>query len=135
VDVSALTVATFQPRKDDGMAVAERAAGDVVIVSVTGDLTGGSGNAALIRDAFRDLLQRGHRKLVLDLAGAASLDSTGLGEIVHAYASTRNRGGTLKLLRPGRRITELLRITKVDSVLDSHDTEAEVLAAFSPGPG
>lgn len=117
------------------MAITERAAGDVVIVAVTGDLTSDSGIGVQLRDAVRHLLQLGHRKVVLDLAGAARLDSTGLGEIVHAYASTRNRGGTLTLLRPSRRITELLTITKLRSVLECYDSEAEVLEAVAAGPG
>ena len=117
------------------MAIAERAAGDVTIVAVSGDLTADSGIGVQLRDAVRHLLQVGHRKVVLDLAGAAHIDSTGLGEIVHAYASTTNKGGTLTLLRPSRRITELLTITKLRSVLECYDSEAEALEAVAPRPG
>jgi len=105
-----------------------------MIIAVAGDLTADSRLGVGLRDAVRHLLQLGHRKVVLDLVGTAHLDSTGLGEIVHAYASTRNRGGTLKLLHPGRRIKELLAITKLNSVLECYDDEADLLAAFSSGP-
>jgi anti-sigma B factor antagonist len=114
------------------MPLAERSLGDVVVVSVTGDLTATTGMGIQLRDTVRTLLQQGHRHLLLDLAATQHLDSTGLGELVHAFASTRNRGGALGLLHPTRRIKELLRITKLESVFECHDSEEDALAAFPP---
>ena len=58
------------------------------------------------------------------------MDSAGLGELVQAYATTKNKGGTLKLLRTTKRLKDLLTVTKLVTVFDSYDTEAEGVASF-----
>ena len=59
------------------------------------------------------------------------MDSAGLGELVHAYATTKNRGGALKLLNVTKRLKDLLVITRLLTVFDTHDSEAAALASFS----
>jgi anti-sigma B factor antagonist len=112
------------------MQVDERVVGDVVIVTVNGDITLGSGDVVL-RDKVRSLLQQGHKKLLLDLGGVSYMDSSGLGELVHVYATMKNKGGVLKLVRLTRRINDLLTITKLVTVFDTYDTEESALASFS----
>jgi anti-sigma B factor antagonist len=80
--------------------------------------------------AVRGLLDAGALHLILDLAGAPSLDSIGLGAIVQAYTSARRRGGDLKLLHVGRRNRELLRVTKLLTVIETYDDEREALRSF-----
>lgn len=109
----------------------ERRVGDVVIVVVSGDITLNHGGDALLRDKVRSVLQQGHRKLVVDLAGVVSVDSAGLGELVQAYVTTKNKGGSLKLARLPKRIRDLLTITKLITVFECYDQEAEAVASFS----
>jgi len=113
------------------MPVSQRVVGDVAFVAVEGELTAGSGACALLRDAVRTVLREGRLKLVIDLGTTTRLDSTGLGEIVHAYASTTNKGGAFRLCRPSRRAMELLVITKLVPVLRPTETEADAIAALS----
>jgi len=58
------------------------------------------------------------------------MDSAGLGEIVQAYATVNKDGGKLKLLNVTKRIKDLLSITKLLTVFDTFDTEADALASF-----
>jgi anti-sigma B factor antagonist len=73
----------------------ERMAGDVAIVKVTGDITLNKGGDAMLKDKAQSLLQQGHKHLLVDLIGVSYVDSTGLGELVQAYATTKNRGGAI----------------------------------------
>jgi anti-sigma B factor antagonist len=59
------------------------------------------------------------------------MDTAGLGDLILAYAATRKSGGTLKLMRVTKRLQDLLTITKLVSVFDTHDDEAAAVASFS----
>ena len=69
-------------------------------------------------------------KLVLNLREVAYIDSTALGEIIRAYTSVTRKGGTLKLLDVTTRVHELLVITRLLSVFDLFDAEAEAVKSF-----
>ena len=58
------------------------------------------------------------------------VDSAGLGELVQAYATTKNRGGALKLVSVTKRLKDLLVVTKLLTVFDTYDNEADGLASF-----
>lgn len=112
------------------MQLFERTTGDVVIVSVSGDITQNKGGDIALKDKIRSLIQQGHRKVVIDLSKVSYVDSAGLGELVHAYATTKNSGGSLKLLHVTKRLKDLLAITKLVTVFESYDDEAKALASF-----
>ena len=108
----------------------ERVVGGVTIVEVTGNLEANSGEASL-KDKVRSLVQQGSKRLLIDLGNVAYMDSSGLGELVHVYATTKNAGGTLKLMRVTRRLKDLLTITKLVTVFDTYEDEPSALASFS----
>jgi anti-sigma B factor antagonist len=112
------------------MQVEQRISGDVVIVTVIGDITLGSGGETMLKDKVRSLLEQGHKKLVLDLGRVSYVDSAGLGELVHAHATAKNKGGSVRLLNVTKRLKDLLTITKLVTVFDSYDTEASAVAGF-----
>jgi anti-sigma B factor antagonist len=112
------------------MQLEQRVVGDVAIVKVTGDITLNKGGDVLLKDKVQSLLQQGHTKLVLDLSAVSYVDSAGLGELVQAYATTKNRGGALKLHGLGKRLRDLLVVTKLLTVFDTYETEAEAVASF-----
>lgn len=113
------------------MQLFERTTGDVVIVSVSGDITQNKGGDIALKDKIRSLIQQGHKKVVVDLSHVSHVDSAGLGELVHAYATTKNAGGSLKLLHVTKRLKDLLAITKLVTVFESYDDEATALASFA----
>ncbi len=112
------------------MQLVERMAGNVAIVKVTGDITLNKGGDVLLKDKVQSLLQQGHKNLVIDLSEVSYVDSAGLGELVQAYATAKNRGGALKLLSVTKRLKDLLVVTKLLTVFDTFDPEAEALASF-----
>jgi anti-sigma B factor antagonist len=112
------------------MQLEQRVAGDVAIVKVVGDITLNKGGDVLLKDKVQSLIQQGHKNLLIDLSGVSYVDSAGLGELVQAYATAKNRGGALKLLGVTKRLRDLLVVTKLLTVFDTFDSEAEALASF-----
>jgi anti-sigma B factor antagonist len=111
------------------MTLHQRAIGEVTIIDIAGRLTVEDG-ADEFRDQIRQLLRDGRVRLVLNFRDAPYIDSTALGEIVRAYTSATRKGGTLKLLSVTLRVHELLMITKLLSVFDLFDSEAEAVKSF-----
>jgi anti-sigma B factor antagonist len=84
-----------------------------------------------LRDAIRDLLSKGSKLILLNLADVNYIDSSGIGELVSAYTTVRNQGGELKLLNLTKKVHDLLQITKLYTVFDVKDDEATAIASFN----
>ena len=101
----------------------------VEILALSGRLTLGEGTSAL-RAAARKALDA-KSNLLIDLSGVDYIDSSGLGELVSAYASATSRGLHLKLLRPLKRVDSLLHITKMYSTFEIFEDEPTAIASFA----
>ena len=112
------------------MEIAERSAGEVTILDVTGKMTLGEGDE-ILKDKVHSLSLQGRKKIILNLAGVPYIDSAGLGEIVRTYTTVSREGGSLKLLGLTKRITDLLSITKLLTVFETYDNEADAVRSFS----
>jgi anti-sigma B factor antagonist len=113
------------------MHIHDRSVGDVTIIDVNGRMTLGEGQE-LLRDKVNSLIQQGKKKLVINLAEVPYIDSAGLGEIVRTYTTVSHQGGALKLLNLTKRIQDLLAITKLLTVFETFDAEADAVGSFGP---
>lgn len=109
--------------------ITKRQSGNVTIVDLAGKIALGESNRAL-HDAIRDLTANGVLNILLNLANVSVIDSSGLGELVAGYASVERAGGSLKLTNLSDRFIELITITKLYTVFDVFDNEADALASF-----
>jgi anti-sigma B factor antagonist len=107
----------------------ERQAGDVTILDMNGSVRMGEG-AVSLRNSIRGLNDEGKKKILLNLAGVKNIDSSGIGELIANYTTISRDGGQLKLLNLTDKIQNLLVITKLLTVFDSYDNEAEALSSF-----
>ena len=107
----------------------ERQAGDVTILDLSGEVRIGDSSVAL-RESVRNLADQGKKKLLLNLAGVKYIDSSGIGELIANYTTMSRQGGQLKLLNLTEKVQNLLVITKLLTVFDSYDNEAEALKSF-----
>jgi len=107
-----------------------RKTGDVVIIDVDGQILLGDGDVE-IKQTVDDLLKRGTRKILLNLAKVPYMDSAGLGEMIRCFTALRKTGGDFKILSPNRRIIDLLTITKLLNVFDCYENETTAIASFS----
>jgi anti-sigma B factor antagonist len=106
-----------------------RETGNVAILDLNGRITLGEGSA-LLRDEVREMLDSGHRNILLNLAEVSYIDSSGLGQMVGCFATVAHRGGHLKLLNLGKRVHELMQVTKLHTVFEAHTDEAEAIRSF-----
>ncbi len=110
--------------------IKDRQVGDVTVMDVSGRITLGEGSSTL-RDALRDLVAKGHKKILLNLGDVSYIDSSGIGELVSGFTSVSNLGGSLKLLSLTKRVKDLLQITKLYTVFEVHDDEAGAIRSFT----
>ena len=113
------------------MQVEQRIAGNVAIITVKGDITLNKGGDVLLKDKVQSLIQQGNKNIIIDLSGVAYVDSAGLGQLVQAYATTKNKGGALKLVNVTKKLRDLLVVTKLLTVFDTFDDEQSALASFA----
>ena len=112
------------------MKVNARQVDGVTVLDLSGRITLGEGSVVL-RDAVRDLLSKGNKKILANLADVNYIDSSGIGELVSAYTTVKNQGGELKLLNLTKKVHDLLQITKLYTVFDVKDNEAAAIKSFS----
>ncbi len=111
------------------MKVSSRQVNGVTIVDCSGRITLGEGSIVL-KDQVRELLSKGQKKILLNLADVSYIDSSGIGELVSAFTTVRNQGGDLKLLNLTKKVHDLLQITKLYTVFDVKDDEANAVKSF-----
>jgi anti-sigma B factor antagonist len=111
------------------MVIEERVVGDVTILDLKGKMTLGEGDE-LLKDKINSLIHQGQKKLLLNLESVPYIVSAGLGEIVRTYTTVSRQGGNLKLVNLTKRITDLLSITKLLTVFETFDSEADALKSF-----
>ena len=109
--------------------LASRQVGDVTVVDAAGRITLGEG-ASAFRDIIRELAQKGDKKLLLNLSGVSYIDSSGIGEMVSGFTTVTNNGGQLKLVGLSKRVKDLLQITKLYTVFEAYDDEAQAVRSF-----
>ena len=107
-----------------------RTVGDVTVVDVSGRIVLGSESASLL-SLVSELLSTGHTRILLNLAEVNYIDSSGLGHLVSAFTTVRKHGGELKLLKLTNKVHDLMQITKLYTVFDIRDDEAEALKSFA----
>ena len=116
--------------EESGMQIEERVVNDVTILDLKGKITLGDGDEVL-KDKINSLVLQNRRRILLNLAEVPYIDSAGLGEVVRTYTTVSRQGGQLKLVNLTKRITDLLSITKLLTVFETFDTEAEALKSYS----
>jgi len=111
------------------MDIQERNLGEVVILELSGKIIGGP-DATNLNDKLHDLVEKGTKKVVADLAQVNWMNSSGLGILISALTTTRNAGGELKIAAATEKIQKLLTITKLTNVFTLYTTVDEAIASF-----
>jgi anti-sigma B factor antagonist len=109
--------------------LATRTLNDVVIVDAFGRFALGPGTEA-IREQIWSLIERNHRKILVNLQGTSYLDSSAIGELVAAYTTVKSLGGELKLVHVRPSVHSVLAITRLHMVFEIFDDDAMAVASF-----
>jgi anti-sigma B factor antagonist len=103
--------------------------GDIAIVDLDGKITLGE-NTGILRDNLKSLLAQGSKNIVLNMAGVGYVDSAGLGELVGAYTTAQNQGGTVKLLHLQTKMKDLMQVTKLHTIFATYEDEQAAITSF-----
>ena len=102
---------------------------DVAIVDATGRLVHGEANYEL-RELIAGFLGHGYLRILVNLAGVTYVDSSALGAFIAAQRDAQSSGGALKLANAGRRMGNILQLTKLCIVFAVYPSEDAALASF-----
>ena len=102
---------------------------NAVVLEVMGRIMLGAAGPSL-QDGVRELLNNGHKNIVLDLGGVTFLDSSGLGQLVGSYATAVSHGSEIKLLNLNKKVYDLMQITKLYTVFAIYTDEATAVESF-----
>ena len=111
------------------MKATSRTVDEVEIISLQGKITIGSGDSQL-REVISNAVNNGKSKILLDMSGVTTIDSSGIGELVGSYTTVTNRGGKLKLLHLPAKLNELLHVTQLITVFEVYENEQEAVGSF-----
>jgi anti-sigma B factor antagonist len=111
------------------MQITTREVSKVTILDLNGRITLGDETESL-RNAVRQLIAAGKKKIVLNLAHVDYIDSSGVGELVSSYTAVRNSGGDLKLLNLTKKVHDILNVTKLYTVFDVKEDEFTAVKSF-----
>jgi len=112
------------------MKFSSRKVDNVSIIDIEGKILLGDGDVE-IKQAVDDMLSRGDKYILLNLARVPYIDSAGLGEIIRCFTAIRKNGGSFKLLSPNQRLIDLLAITKLVNVFDWYNDEPSAVKSFT----
>ena len=112
------------------MEMSRRDLGNVTVLDLSGRLTSTDG-AGRLKEKVTSLIFEGHKNIVLNLANLSYVDSAGLGEMVACHSTAAKSGASVKLANTTGKMKDLLSITKLLTVFDSHETEAQAISSFT----
>ena len=103
----------------------------IVVLEITGAIHMGPASQRIEREVEQSL-GRNENRLIFDLSKASFLDSGGLGAIVKCFCKLKQAGGSLRLAGVQGMIATVIKITKVDKVIEIYPTAVEAAGNFLP---
>jgi anti-sigma B factor antagonist len=102
----------------------------VTVIQLEGSVLGGP-DATALNEALHKLLEKKKKKVVLDLAGVETMNSSGLSMLINALNTMRNASGDMKLAAASKKIESLLVITKLSTVFEVHSSVKKAVGSFA----
>jgi anti-sigma B factor antagonist len=99
------------------------------ILRVNGKIIGNTVDA--LRHEMRTQIEQSGGHLILDLTNVPLLDSSALGAIIATLQALKKSDGRLVLLNPQQAVQNVLMVTRLDTILEIYQDEADAVNAFS----
>jgi len=109
--------------------VSTRMVDGVVIIDLFGQLRLGDGTSK-VRQVVQELMRDGYRNLLLNMENVLHIDSSGIGELMGCYTSVKNQGGELKLVHLQKNVRNLLEVTRLYSIFETHEELEAALRSY-----
>jgi anti-sigma B factor antagonist len=102
----------------------------ITVLALDGRIVLGEETVTL-REKVKSLLTEGKKNIVLDLKNVSMIDSSGLGTLVAINSSAKAAGATMRLCNLSSRTDELLQMTRLLTVFEVSNSEADAVRAMS----
>ena len=109
------------------MNIGIRKAGQATILDLEGPLKLGEAEESF-RNQVQQLIESGSTHVAVNLAGVTELDSSGIGALVRAFTTLKRAGGKCTFFAPSKRVMMLLKMVRLDTILDLADDEATAMS-------
>lgn len=103
---------------------------DSVVVEIAGRIVAGP-ECQQIEWLISDLLSQDQKKIIFDISGVSSIDSSGVGIIVMCFGKMKKAGGDLRVAGAKGIVEEVLKMTKVDSIISLYPTAAAAVEGIT----
>ena len=105
---------------------------DITVFAISGRLNLGNQLQA-VEDSIRGLIAGGARKLVIDLTGLASLDSSAIGMLVSCGGRMNQDGGQVRLAGAQGAVAKVFAMVHMDLIMPLDADLASACRNFSSG--
>jgi anti-sigma B factor antagonist len=104
------------------------------ILAIEGDFFSVEDSQKLV-DQVNSFVERGIKNIVLDMSGTRTLNSMGVGSLVRAFTAVRRLNGKVALAGASKKFSDVMQITRLQSIFPSYATVADAVAELSMGSG
>lgn len=103
--------------------------GQVVLIDIEGNILSGV-DANNIHQMIHEELESGNDKFVLDMSDVSLINSSGIGILIGSLTAARNQGGDLRLAAASTKVSDVLRMMKLDQVFQMYETIESAKLSF-----
>ena len=105
---------------------------DIVVVHLSGSMT--LDETEEVDSLISGLLQRGEKKLILELSGINRIDSVGGMELVRCFFASREAGACLRVAGASLSVARIFEITQVATLIQSYPSVDAACEHFPDTP-
>jgi len=116
--------------KLDALEISVMKYGEVEVITLNGGLTLGAAVNSL-RQKMDNIAAQGENRFVFNLTGVSRMDSSGIGLLVMIMSSTKEAGGSLKLVNPSKQVTQALKLCNLLPLFEVFTEEEQAVASFA----
>jgi len=109
--------------------ISVRKQGNAQLMKLRGELKLGD-SVNQFRQTMEELIAAGDASIVINLEELRFMDSSGIGALMRAFASAKQRGGNLKLVNPSKLVVQTLKLVSVLNLFEVYPDDASALGSF-----
>jgi len=112
------------------MKIHQRNIDDIIVVDVDGNMTGGI-ETKEFNNKIKEIMETGKNRIILNLGKVTWINSMGLGNIMAAFTTIKNKDGILKIANPSDSVRQLLELTYMISIIETYDEVHSAIDSFN----